>query len=87
MAKIWLLEKFDGQTPVEQKEVPAVLSDREVEEMLRRLVCKDLDNDEIIDSSLRPGMKNYRTLLEKVGSGVPLSFGQNPHWTARKVDR
>jgi hypothetical protein len=53
---------------------------------MERLVASTLAADEIIAGSLRRNHKGYHPYFERAGRGIPISYGENPHFTATIVD-
>lgn len=80
----WKIEKHDGilETGL-VGELPDSMSEREVEEVLRRLVCIRLNEEEVLASSLDARHPNRRVLLDRIGSGPEIQFGDNPFFIAR----
>ena len=85
MAKKWLITKFDGTSHTLLGSTHGDLSEPEVLTILQRLACLDLSPSEIISASLRVSDETYVTLLERVGTGNPISVGENPHYTASRA--
>ena len=86
---VWRIEGFDGTDLIFETEVPLhLLSDRQVEELLRRLVSRHLSENEVVGASVN--RKAERTpLLDVRRSPQPpiiISCGENPHYIARVVD-
>lgn len=82
MSKVWRIEGSNGF----QAQMPGNISESEMEAVLQRLVGQHLDGDEIIAASLRSNHRGYSPLLERIGSGSPIHFGQDPFYTARLVE-
>jgi hypothetical protein len=83
-AKTWLIQGFDGTNQIFETSLPYhLLSERQTDELLRRLVSKHLSQAEIIDASINS--KNA-SLLEVRRDDTPqrlvLSCGENPHYSA-----
>ncbi len=61
--RFWQISGYDGLAKIYERRLPwGSLSEAEVTEMLRRLQCRHLSDDEIIDSSLRknaPGKAHH----------------------------
>jgi hypothetical protein len=72
-----------------ERVVPGGLSDGEIKQMLARLACLHLTEDEIISASLRKNMRGRRTDLEVQNAGGNKShgfmIGDSDHYTARYV--
>jgi hypothetical protein len=83
----WRITALDGLAAVRTFEMPGHLSEPEIETVLQRLVSRSLSEAEIVRSSLRKNDRNYISHLERVGKGVPLSYGHGDlHWTAEIVE-
>jgi hypothetical protein len=82
MPKTWKILRWEGNDAASLGELPGKMTESEVETVLQRLVCSDLTAAEILAASRRKGDDGYSVLLERNGSGRPLSFGENPHYTA-----
>ncbi len=82
MPKKWRIKKYDGMDLLGEWSVSGRLSEKEICSMLRRLVSRNLSDDEIIGSSLRKNDSGYLPLLEQVGRGNPICFGDGIHYTA-----
>ena len=85
----WRIEGYDGSDLILERRVAShLLSDKQIEEVLRRLVSRHLSEDEIIGASLNRKAKR-NPLLEVRRSAQPpilISCGENPHYIARVVD-
>lgn len=86
---VWRIEGYDGAKLIFQCNVPSyLLSDTQIEELLRRLVSRHLSGEEIVGASLN--RKTKRTALLNIGrSAQPplvISCGDDPHYVARVVD-
>lgn len=81
MAK-WIITKYDSLTATDTWSLPGGLDDSEVEEIMRRLVATDLTTEEVISASRPVGDPSRSSLLDRKGNQRPLSFGNNPHYTA-----
>ena len=86
---VWRIEGFDGTELIFRSDVPShLLSDRQVEELLRRLVSRHLSEEEVVGASLNRKTK-HTMLLDVRRSAKPpvtISCGENPFYTARVVD-
>lgn len=80
----WKITSYDGLTEQASWTLPGTMSEQQVETVLQRLVCSTLNQDEIIASSLPVGSSGRASHLDRVGSGLPMSFGNNPHFTAER---
>ncbi|CAN7504600.1 hypothetical protein [Pararhizobium sp. LjRoot238] len=58
------------------------MDDTEIEEVLRRLVSRDLTEIEIINASLRRNDTRRATHLDRIGTRRPIHFGENPYYIA-----
>lgn len=83
MAKKWHIVRYDSTTETGTWDLPGHLSEGEMETILQRLVCSDLTAKEIISASLRKNDAGYSSLLERIGCEIEISFGNNPHYTAK----
>ncbi len=82
----WILAKHEGTIETEQWELPGQLPEAEVEEIVRRLVCRSLSEDEIIRSSLpSDDLKKY-ILLDRNEDPAIIHMGENPYYIARLVE-
>ena len=82
MAKTWKITRWDGLESKVLRMLPGHMAESEIATVLQRLVCQRLNDDEILCASLRMGAKDYSSLLERHGHGAPMSYGENPHYTA-----
>jgi hypothetical protein len=83
MAKVWQIKGWDGQKPVFEREVAGNLTEPEISAMLQRLACRHLSDTEIIRASVRKGDPEYAPLLERIGTGNPICYGDGSlHYTA-----
>lgn len=85
MAK-WILAKHEGSIETAQWELPGEMQEAEVEEIVRRLVCRNLDEDQIISSSLSQDDAKRYVLLDRVEDPTIIQMGENPFYIARLVD-
>jgi hypothetical protein len=81
----WQITKYDSLEQQKVWKVPGSMTEVEMEELLRRLVAHDLNQDEIIGASRPAGDPLRSSLLDRTGSGDPISFGNNPYYTARRI--
>lgn len=80
----WKIVEYDGAETVSETTVSGQLSDREVETLLQRLVCRHLSFEEVVGSSLRKNAKGHRTHLDvRPASKSALMCGDGYHYTAR----
>lgn len=82
MSAVWQITRWDSDSKAHEWKLPSNLSESEVQTILQRLVCQNLSDAEIIGSSLRRGSPGRLTLLDRIGTGSPLTVGENPHYTA-----
>ncbi len=85
MAK-WVLTKHEGSIETTHWELPGEMQEQEVEEVVRRLVCRNLSEEQIISSSFSPSDPKRYILLDKVEDLAVIQMGDNPFFTARLVD-
>lgn len=80
----WLIQGYDGLQRIFRLRVSPVLSDREIEALLQRLVAQHLTRSEIIAGSLRKRMKAYSPNLSvhREQRRRVFSCGSNPHYIA-----
>jgi len=84
----WRIEGFDGLDKIFETEVPwHLLSEKQVEELLRRLVCRHLSDDEIVGASLNQKAKRSSLLDVRRSMQPPhvITCGASPHYLARIV--
>lgn len=86
MAKVWKITKYDGLEVVGEWTVSVSLSQSEICKLMERLVATTLSEDEIIAGSLRRNHRGYQPYFERSVRGNPISYGENPHFTAAIVD-
>ncbi len=86
MAKVWHIEGFDGGTLIFESDMPGNMSSSEIETTLQRLVAGHLSAEEIVSASLRKSARGYSPLLERVGAGAPVCYGENPFYIATSRD-
>ena len=83
--RVWRIKGFDGLTEIFRIEVPLhFFSERQVEEILKRLVCRHLTGPEIVDAS-RNQKDSLAPLLEvRRSHKTPLNItvGDNPYYVA-----
>ena len=82
MARAWHIKGWEGGRTVFAQFVPGHLSEQEVSVILQRLACRQLSETEIVRSSLRRNDPDYAPLLERVGHGMPITYGQGIYYTA-----
>jgi len=81
----WLIQGYDGLTPIFRRKLSAALGEKEVTALLQRLAARDLSISEVIDASLRRQMKAYSPALQvsrEPRARTILSCGENPHYIA-----
>lgn len=82
MAK-WVLTKHEGSIEAAQWELPGEMEEAQVEEIVRRMVCRTLSEDEIINSSLSPSDPKRYVLLDKIEDPTIIQMGENPFYIAK----
>jgi hypothetical protein len=82
MSKDWIIRGYDGLEVIFVGRLPSNVSQAEVCNILRGLVCKHLSYDEILDSSRRRNDPKRKTHLDQIGKSSPLSYGENPYFVA-----
>ena len=82
MAKVWQIRGWDGLDVIFECEMPGQMSEPEISVTLQRLVSRHLSECEVVSSSLRKNHPSYRKFLKRVGSGSPITYGENPYYTA-----
>lgn len=87
MARIWKIRKFDGDNHKQVWSVSGALSEPEICTMLQRLVSQNLSDDEIISASLRKNDRHHNTLLERIGRGTPICYGEGIYYTAQSEEK
>ena len=83
---VWHIEGRDSFKLIFERDVPGNMSEAEIEKILQRLVARHLSPDEIVDPCLRKNAPNRSPLLERIGRGAPIHYGQNPYYTATLKD-
>lgn len=79
----WSITKFDSTEEVGQWVLPGHISQPEIEEILRRLVCRDLSEIEIINGSRRRNDELRNTFLDRVSrGGTYIDYGESPNYVA-----
>ena len=84
MATVWHIEGFDGGALIFESDMPGNMSLSEIETTLQRLVARHLSPDEIVSASLRKHAPGHSPLLERVGKGAPVCYGENPYYIASR---
>lgn len=79
----WALTKFESSIEVSQWELPGHMTEPQVEEVVRRLVCRHLSEDDIISSSLFSDDPKRYILLDRVEDPTIIQMGTNPYFIAR----
>jgi hypothetical protein len=77
----WCITKWDGEHEIAQWVIPGRFGEAQICTLLERLLAKTLSEQEIVQASL-----GESTLLSRVGTGLPISYGTNPHFTAERID-
>lgn len=81
MAK-WILIKHEGNLEDARWELPGHLEEHQVQEIVRRLVCRSLSDDEIVSSSLPQGDSKRYVLLDRNDDPNIIHMGENPYFVA-----
>lgn len=81
----WVLVKHEGTIEDAQWELPGHLLEHQVEEIVKRLVCRTLTEDEIINSSLPEDDAARYILLDRNEDAAIINIGRNPFYIARQV--
>ncbi|WP_299606107.1 hypothetical protein [uncultured Tateyamaria sp.] len=89
VTRYWRIEGFDGTNLIFESDIPHyLLSEKQIEELIRRLVSRHLTENEVVGASLN--RKTKRTALldirHSTQSPLVISGGDNPHYAARVVD-
>ena len=87
MAKVWQIRGWDGTDAIFECEMPGQMSEPEISVTLQRLVSRHLSEREVVSASLRKNASGYVPLLERVGRGPPIAYGENPYYTADFKDK
>ncbi len=82
MKHFWRIRKYDSQEEVGTWDVPGHYTQTEVERILQALTCRDLNEIEIISSLRRKSDPSRAPLLDRIGNGPTLQYGENPWYTA-----
>lgn len=82
----WILIKHEGTIETDTWELPGRMEEAEVEEIVRRLVCRSLTEAEIISSSLPSDDTKKYVLLDRNEDPNIILMGENPYYIARLVD-
>jgi hypothetical protein len=80
----WTLTKHEGAIEVSSWELPGELSEQQVEDIVRRLVCRSLSDDEIINSSV-DGPHRY-VLRDRNDDPKVIHMGEKPYFIAQLID-
>ena len=89
VTRYWRIEGFDGTNMIFESDIPHyLLSEKQIEELLRRLVSRHLTESEVVVASLNRKTKRTDLLDIRHSTQPPLviSCGDNPHYAARAVD-
>jgi hypothetical protein len=81
----WRITELDSNEPKAEYELPDYMTENEIEAILQRLVCRNLSADEILSASRRKNDPRRSTLLDRIGSGRPIQYGDNPFYTAERT--
>ena len=80
----WVITKREGATQTERWEVPAELDQHDIKEVLRRLVSRDISEEDIIHSSLPLTSSKRYALLDIPDDPDVMRLGTNPFYTATR---
>jgi len=80
----WLIKGYEGLNKIYEHEIPGY-SEGEVLVLLQRLVCQSLSYEEITSASLRKSSKLRVGHLDRIGTGEPITVGENPMYLAERV--
>lgn len=84
-AGFWVVSKYDGTRKVWERELPAhKFTPIQIREVLERLVCTNLTDEEVINS-IDPKTEGP-LLFVRFDPAGGYSAGENPHYTARHSD-
>jgi hypothetical protein len=81
----WLIQGYDGLTPIFRRKLSSALSVKEVSALLQRLAARDLSVSEVINASLRRSMRSHNAALQvrrEHRNRTTLACGENPHYVA-----
>lgn len=82
----WKILKNDSDNDgVVVGELPGNMTEAEVAEIMRRLVSRQLTEEEVVLSSLRKGARLRRPFLDPV-HGEKLQYGENPFFSAQWLE-
>jgi len=84
--KKWVLVKHEGSLEADRWELPGHLEEYQVEEIVRRLVCRTLSEDDIVNSSLPEGDVKRYILLDRNEDPSVIHMGENPFFVATLHD-
>lgn len=83
----WRIRGYDSQELIFEYEMPGNMTEYEVCKLLERLVSRHLTDEEIASASLPRSDHRYRPLLERVGTGEPISYGLGVNYSAKRVGK
>lgn len=83
---VWLIKKSESFCTEVVGELPGAMTDIEVERVLQRLACMNLNANEILAASLRRKKVGRLSLLDRIGRGYPIQVGENPFFTAEWIE-
>ena len=81
---------YEGAEVIYDREILAgTISEKKLEELLRCLTSKYLEEDEVLESLLKKNSRGRRNLLDirTNGNRFMLSCGENPHFVAKIVTK
>jgi hypothetical protein len=82
MATRWIIRKYESDALMWEKSVPGNLREKRIEIILQRLVAQDLAPDEVLAASLNANTLGRMDHFDRVGRGVPITYGHNPYYIA-----
>lgn len=83
----WIIKEWDGNDIKKEHKLSGRFSEKEIEAILQRLVCRNLTVAEILLASRRSNDTMRATFLDRVGSGKMINYGHsNLHYSAEKED-
>ena len=84
--RYWIIKGYDGDTKILEKRVKlGLFTEKQIGVLLRMLVAKTLDDDEIVGALARRNCSISNDLLEVRRDGPFPRFwcGENPHFSAQ----
>ena len=87
MEKVWRIRGWDGEDVIFECEMPGQMSETEISVTLQLLASRHLSERQVVNASLRKNILGYVRLLQRVGKGPPITYGENPYYTADFKDK